>query len=499
MKRIISFRISLALAAVALSACAVGPDFRRPEPPDVKNYTENPLPDQTAASPGDGGAAQQFIYERDIPAEWWTLFQSKALDQLIRGALSDSPTVSAAQARLREAREEVRADAGGALVPNVDGNLSAKRSQFTGASFGQPSAKGSLFNLFNASVNVTYALDVFGGARRGLEALKSQAEYEQYQLEGAYLALTANIVTAAVKEASLREQIRATQEILAAQEKELEVIERQFEMGGVSKSDVLVQRTQVAQTRASLPPLELELARARHQLAALAGRFPSESSTPEFNLDGLKLPEELPVSLPSEMVRRRPDILASEAQLHEASAKIGVATANLFPQINLTGSYGSQASRSGDLFTAGSGIWSIGAGLLQPLFRGGELTHKRRAALAAYDAAAAQYRQTVLLSFQNVADVLRALEADARTLQARSRAEASAREALDLAEQQLELGGVSVLTLLEAQRQFHAAQASRIQAQADRYADTAALFQALGGGWWNRTPSADVPESEHKE
>jgi NodT family efflux transporter outer membrane factor (OMF) lipoprotein len=495
----IAFGISLALAAVVLTACAVGPDFRRPEVPGVKGYTESTLPDQTSASPGEGGAAQRFESGRDIPAEWWTLFQSEALDQLIRAALADSPTVSAADARLREAQENVRADTGGALVPNIDGNLSARRSQFTGASFGQPDVKGSLFNLFNASVNVTYALDLFGGARRGLEALQSEAQYQQFQLEGAYLALTANIVTAAVKEASLRAQIDAAGQIADAQEKQLGVVELQEELGGASRADVLAQRAQLAETRASVPPLELELARTRHQLAALAGRFPSESSLPEFNLDAIKLPTDLPVSLPSEVVRRRPDILASEAQLHEASAKIGVATAALFPQITLTGNYGSQASRSGDLFTAGTGVWGIGAGLLQPLFRGGELTHQRRAALAAYDAAAAQYRQTVLLSFQNVADVLRALEADARTLEARSRAEEAAKDSLDLAQKQFDLGGVNVLALLEAQRQVQQARIGRIQAQAARVADTAALFQALGGGWWNRPASAAPEKSEPKE
>jgi NodT family efflux transporter outer membrane factor (OMF) lipoprotein len=484
---------------VALSGCAVGPNFQRPEAPEVKEYTETALPEETAASPGNGGKAQQFVSGRDIPAEWWTLYQSEALDQLIRAAISDSPTIAAARARLLEARENVRADTGGALVPNVDGTLSAKRQQTTGASFGQPGASGSLFNLFNASVNVTYALDLFGGARRGLEALQSQAEYEQYQLEGAHLSLTANIVTAAVKEASLRGQISAMEEIAALQEKQLSVVETQFELGGVSRAEVLVQRTQLEQTRASIPPLELELARTRHQLAALAGRFPSEAGIPEFNLDGLDLPQEIPVSLPSEMVRRRPDILASEALLHQASANIGVATANLFPQVTLTGSYGSQTSRSGDLFTAGTNVWSLGAGLLQPLFRGGELTHLRRAALAAYDEAAAQYRQAVLLSFQNVADVLRALEVDARTLEARVRAESAAQESLDLAEKQVKMGGANVLTLLVAQRQLQQARVDRIQAQAARYADTAALFQALGGGWWNRPPLTEAVGLKNKE
>lgn len=501
MKRLFRMKrvIGAAVAGVAMAGCAVGPDFHRPEAPTATGYTATALPQETAAASGTGGAAQHFVSGQEIPDQWWTLFHSTALDQLIRQALADSPTLAAAQATLRESQENLRAETGGALVPNVDGTLSAKRQQTTGASFGQPGAQGNLFNLFDASVGVSYALDIFGGARRGLEALRSQVDYQQFQFEGAYLALTSNIVTTAVKEASLQAQIRAMQEIISAQEKQLGMVERQFELGGASRSDVLAQRTQLAQTRAGLPPLELALAQTRHRLAVLAGKLPGEVVLPEFSLDGIELPQELPVSLPSTLVRQRPDVLASEAMLHQASAKIGVATANLFPQITLTGSYGSQSAKVGDLFGSGAGVWSLGAGLLQPLLHGGELTAKRRASIAAYDQAAAQYRETVLLAFQNVADVLRALDADAETLKAQADAEAAARDALELTQKQFEFGAVSYLALLNAERQHRQARINRVQAQAARYADTAALFQALGGGWWNRVSSADASATIKKD
>jgi NodT family efflux transporter outer membrane factor (OMF) lipoprotein len=373
----------------------------------------------------------------------------------------------------------------------VDGNLTATRQKFTGASFGQPAASGNTFSLFNASVNVSYALDLFGGGRRELEGLKAQVDYQRFQLEGAWLTIASNIVTTAVQEASLRAQISATREILAVQEKQLNLVESQFELGGASRSDVLVQRTLLTQTRALLPPLEKELARTRHLLAVLAGRFPSEAAMmDEFNIDELHLPRELPVSLPSSIVKQRPDIRAAEELLHAANAQIGVATANLYPRITLTGSLGSEATKIENLFTSGTSIWGLGAGLLQPIFRGGELTARRRAAIAAYDQAAAQYREIVLQAFQNVADVLRALELDAQTLKAQVEAEAAARETLEITQKQFEFGAVRYLSLLVAVRQYQQARINTIQAQALRFADTAALFQALGGGWWNREPEA---------
>jgi len=475
-----------AAASALLAGCMVGPDFKRPQPPGVAGYTETPLPPETAASPGTGGASQRLISDREIPAEWWTLYHSKPLDQLIRRALANSPTLAASQAALRQSQENRRALTGEVLYPAVDGSFSAEKQQFSSAAFGQPNGPHNTFNLYNASVGVSYSLDLFGGGRRGLEALGAQVDFQGFQLEAAHLTLTANIVTASVQEASLREQIRATKELISELDKQVGIVERQFQLGGASRSDVLLQQTQLEQLRATLPPLELALAQTRHLLAALVGAFPVDAALPEFTLDSLELPEELPVSLPSAVVRQRPDILAAEALLHQASADIGVATAAMFPQITLTGSIGSEASHTGDLFSGPAAVWSLGAALLQPVFHGGQLRAQRRAAIDAYDQASAQYRETVLLAFEDVADVLRALDLDAERLKAQVKAEAAARDTMDMTQKQFDLGAVNFLALLAAQRQYRQTQVLLIQAQAQRYADTAALFQALGGGWWNR-------------
>jgi len=486
------------LVAVLLAGCAAGPDFRRPGPPAVASYTTGAIPAETAAAPVAGGAAQRFATGEKIPAQWWALFRSEPLDRLIRQALADSPTLAAAQATLRIAEENRRAQFG-ALLPAVDAGASATRQKISGASFGQQGIGLSPFTLYNASVSVSYALDLFGGTRRELEALQAEVDYQRFQLEGAWLALTANLVTTAVQEGALRAQIGATREIVAAEEQQLDLVERQFRLGGASRPDVLAQQAQLAQTRATLPPLEKQLAQARHRLAVLAGRFPGEAGgVPEFDLDRLELPRELPVSLPSSLVRQRPDIRAAEELLHAASARIGVATANLYPQLTLTGSVGTEATRFRDLFGTGTSVWSLGAGLLQPLFRGGELTARRRAAIAAYDQAGALYRETVLEAFLNVADVLRALDMDAQTLKAQADAEAAARAALDLAREQFRLGAASYLTLLNAERQHQQARIGLVQAQAVRFADSAALFQALGGGWWNREPEGGVKTTTTK-
>jgi NodT family efflux transporter outer membrane factor (OMF) lipoprotein len=486
------------LVAVALAGCAVGPDFRRPAPPAVSSYTADALPGETVEAKVAGGATQRFVSGEDIPPLWWALFRSEALDRLIRQALKDSPTLSAAQATLRIAEETRRAQSG-ALFPSVDGNVSADRQKISGTMSGLPGSQPPTFTLYNASVSVSYMLDLFGGTRREVEALQAQVDYQRFQLEGAWLTLTANLATTAIREGALRGQIRATREIVAAEEQQLDLVERQFRLGGASRPDVLAQRAQLAQTRATLPPLEKQLAQTRHLLAVLAGRFPGDAGTlPEFDLDGLSLPRELPVSLPSSLARQRPDILASEALLHAASARIGVATANLYPQLTLTGSFGSQALQASDLFGSGTSFWNLGAGVLQPLFRGGELTAKRRAAIAAYDQAESLYRETVLAAFRDVADVLSALEMDAQALLTQADAEAAARAALELARERFHLGAASYLTLLIAERQYQQARIGLVQAQATRFADTAALFQALGGGWWNREPEGGMKSTSRE-
>ncbi len=475
----------IVISLVIMIGCAVGPDFKRPDMATPDKYTPAPLPSQTVSTPTDGGAAQKFNIARDLPGEWWTLFRSPELDALIKQALADSPTLSAAQAALRKAQEDRKAQAG-ALFPSVDANASVVKQKVSGASFGTPDMTIDPFTLINASVGVTYTLDLFGGTRRRIEALEAQEDYQRYILKATYLTLTANIVTTAVQEASLREQIKATKEILAAEQKQLEVMNKQFEFGAVSKTVVLAQESELAITAATLPPLEKQLDFTRHALSVLIGQFPGKGGLPEFHLNSMHLPESLPVSLPSQLAHQRPDIRASEAVLHQACAAIGVATANLYPQITLSAGYGYQSSTLGTLFNGSNSVWNLGAGLLQPLFHGGELTAKKRSAVAAYDQAAAEYRDVVLKAFQNVADVLRALETDARALQAQSEAYDSASATLNLIEKQYELGAVNYLSLLIAERAYQKTKINLITAQAQRYADTAALFQALGGGWWNR-------------
>jgi NodT family efflux transporter outer membrane factor (OMF) lipoprotein len=484
--------------SILISGCAVGPDFKRPEAPKTAAYTAEAMPETTIATTSPGGEAQRFSSGQDIPGQWWSLFHSKDLDDVIRRAIAGSPSLAAAQAALRQAQEYYVAGRG-SFFPALDANVSVVRQKNSGAATRQTNADTSPFTLYNASVGVSYSLDIFGGMRRELESLKSQVDYQRFQLEGTYLALTSNIVTEAVKEASLRAQIKATNEIVEAQEKQLTLVQRQFDLGAVSLSDVLAQKAILAQTRATLPLLAKELDLTRNSLSVLSGRLPSDAGLPEFDLDKLMMPQNLPVSLPSELVRQRPDIRASEALLHAASADVGVATANLYPNITLTGTYGSSAIGTGNLFGANSGFWSLGSGLLQPVFRGGELSAMRRAAIAAYDSAEAHYRETVLLAFQDVADVLRALNADALALKAQADAETAARESLELTREQFRLGSVNYLSLLNAERQHQQARIGLVQAQAQRLADTAALFQSLGGGWWNRAPKDETEKMKDKD
>ncbi len=484
--------IAIAVPAVLLAACAVGPDYRAPEAPKAGLYTETPQPERTETAPVRAGGAQRFEPAGEISADWWKLFGSPELDQLIRTALAGHPTLEAAQAVLLQAQENLNAQYA-VLYPSVDASLGAKRQRITGATFGNPAIPTNVFNLYNASVNVSYAIDIAGGARRELEALQAGIDFQRFQVEATYLSLTANIATVAFREASLREQIRATREIVGAQERQLQLMDRQFALGAISRADVLGQRAQVALTRANLPPLEKALAQTRNQLAVLVGKFPGDAGLPQLDLAGFRLPEILPVSLPSDLVQQRPDIRAAEAILRQTNARIGVAQALMFPQLTLSASYGSGATRVSNLFDPGTQLWSIGAGLLQPIFHAGQLQARKRGAIAAYDQAFAQYQQTVLGAFQNVADVLLALEFDAVALKAQAEAEAAARESLEVTRGQIQFGAANYVALLNAQRQYEQAKIGLVQAQAARYADTAALFQALGGGWWRREGQNRLP------
>ncbi len=485
---LLSGGISLTLAlSLALAGCTVGPDFKAPMAPqglgNVYGPTELPATTQavTGSEIGNTGIAQHIVYGQELPAQWWTLFHSEALDQLIRSALQQNPTYASAQAALRLAKENYNAGSGQLQYPKVTGQVGATRERAQ-----LVSVTPSDFNLYNASVNVSYTLDVFGGSRRQLEGLMAAVDYQQFELEAAYQMLVSNVVTTAIREAALRAQLKATQSILDAQQKQLEIIEKQFALGAITRSVVLAQRTLVAQTQTLVSPLEKSLAQTRNQLAVYVGKLPSESGLPEFQLDSLQLPPELPVSLPSSLVRQRPDIRASEALLHEASAQIGVATANQYPQFNLTGNYSANRLELNGV-GGSSTLWNIGAGLTQPIFEGGSLSAKRRAAEAAYDQTAAQYRATVLGAFQNVADNLRAIDADAATLNAQANAESLARESLEISRRQYQLGSVSHLALLDAERIYEQAYINLVAAKSARLSDTAALFVSLGGGWWNRS------------
>jgi len=477
---------AIAMVQVLLTGCTVGPDFHRPDPPNISTYNVDPLSDYTVASPGVGGDKQHFILQQEIPARWWELFQNPNLDRLIRKALQNSPTLAAAQATLRQARETYQARSGIEYFPSVDANLSGSRQKVSGTTTGQMGSAGYEFSLFNASVSVSYALDLFGGGRRELEDLQSQIDYQRHQLTASTLALTANIVTAAIRDASLREQLKTTREIIYLQEQQAALVKRHVQLGGAARSDLLAQQAQLAQTRTKLPPLEKDLIRNRNLLAIYSGAFPSAADLPEFDLQEFQLPRDLPLSIPSTLVHQRPDILAAEALLHVATARVGVATANLYPQVTLSAGLGSQSNRVADLFGGGTSFWNLGTGLLQPIFHGGQLTAERRVAVAAYDLAAARYRETVLQAFQNVADVLQALDSDARTLAAMVDADAAASDSLELTQKQYQYGAVSSLALLDAQWRYQQARLGLADARAIRFADTAALFQALGGGWWNR-------------
>jgi NodT family efflux transporter outer membrane factor (OMF) lipoprotein len=482
----------LTMALAIAGGCAVGPDFESPPAPTADGYTPEKLAPTTASAKTTGGDMQRFNQDKEVPAEWWKLYRSPALDSLIEHALVANPTLDAAKAVLRQYREQYYA-AQGAYYPDLTGNVSATREKISTASFGFP-GQASIFSVSTASLNVSYPLDIFGGVRRQVEASAAQADYQRFELAAAYLTLTSNLVAAAVDEASLRAQTTATEQIVKIESDLLTVQKRQLELGGVAGGAVLAQEATLAQARATLPPLQKQLAQARNRLAALSGRLPNEEIGATFELGQLTLPTELPLSLPSKLVAQRPDIKAAEAALHQASAEIGVATANELPQITLTGSFGNTGSPAGALLNPGTGIWSIGGSLAQKLFDGGTLLHQRRAAVAAYDAAAAQYRATVLSAFQDVANALRALQSDADALAADVAAEQAASKSLDLSRQQYQLGAINYTTLLNAETILQQTRVSLAQAQAARFADTAALFQALGGGWWNDNGDALDPD-----
>ncbi len=481
----IKYRTSRGVAAAlllgVLAGCTKGPRYQPPAPPAVTTYTPGPQPASTATAPDKAGAEQRFHSSSDIPAQWWTLFQSPQLDRMVSEALDHSPTLAEAVASLKEAQEEANARTGATKYPTVSTTASVEGEQVNLAAYGIPIQNPPPFALLNGSVAVSYALDLFGANRRLIESLNAQVAYQNWQLRGARLMLAGNVVSAAIRQAQLYSQIETTRRMIALQEQALRITEESRSAGGASEYDVHSQRTALAQMKASLPSLKQQLDVVNHQLAVLMGKSPAEANVDQIKLEDLHLPVELPVSLPSSLVRQRPDILGAEALLHQASADVGVATANLYPQIVLSGGGGG----IGTSFTSGGSVWNGGISLTQPVFNGGSLRAERRKAVAAYDEAGAAYRQTLLEAFREVADTLRAIEHDAQTLKDRSEAADHANAAYRIASQRYEAGGISQLSLLDAERQQLQIALDRIAYQAARYSDSATLFQALGGGWWN--------------
>lgn len=494
----------LAALAAALSGCLVGPDFVQPPSPDAPHFT----PERTA-SPGSG---QRFAEGRDLPADWWALYRSKPLDTLVREALDHNPSLESAESAIGVAYFNAEAQKGVllpqvALLANESQNLQSNNRAYGAINqslFNQfyPSAYNRITNqttpspattnptapygLFLKQLSISYAPDIWGLNRRGVEWAEAQTEQAAFQMEAARLTLTANVVVAAIQEASIRGQIEATKNIIAILKDSLEILKRQYSFGSIAKADVIAQEAALAQAEQALPPLEKQLALQRDLLTALAGRLSFDEIEQKFTLSTLKLPMTVPVSVPSTLVEQRPDIRAAEANLHAATAAVGIARAARLPNITLSANLGASAFHVAQLFAPGTGFYSLAANAAAPLFDGMTLLNKERSAVAALEQADAQYRSVVVNAFQNVTDALRSLQADAKAVETARKSEDAAKRSLDIVRMQLKYGQVSQIAVFTAQRIYASASLLRVQAEATRLADTAALFMALGGGWWNR-------------
>jgi NodT family efflux transporter outer membrane factor (OMF) lipoprotein len=478
-----------AVVLLAGTGCVVGPKFVRPVVPADSGYTTNPLP-ATVAAPGvEGGAAQRFVAGLDISGQWWHLFHSKELGHLVERALKNNPDLKAAQAALLSAQEHVLAQRG-AFFPSLSAGVTANRQKTSAALSPTPNSGSLYFSLFTPDVNVSFVPDVFGLNRRQVEAAAAQAEAQRFALAATHITLSANVVAAAIQQASLRAQIGATRDVIGSDSATVAVLRTQVAAGYANRLDLAAQESQLAQAAAGLPPLLKQLAQEDDLVARLVGGLPSEP-VDTFDLARFDLPDELPVTLPSQLVEQRPDVLQAEENLHAACAEVGVAVANRFPSFTIAGDVGTTALAVSQVLTGGNAFWLLGAAVTQPIFQGGTLLHEQRAAEAAYTEAAEQYRSTVLTAFQNVADVLHALDEDGAALSAAAAAEEAARVTRDMASRQVAMGYAGYLALLNAQSAYQMAVINLVQARANRYADTAALFQALGGGWWHR---ADLPQ-----
>jgi NodT family efflux transporter outer membrane factor (OMF) lipoprotein len=480
------FRQTTALLTILLAGCAVGPDFQKPSAPATDRYTPKPLEAMPETPNVAGGGAQHFASGADISADWWSLFHSAPLNALIEEALKNNHDLKAAQAALRQAHE-TRLAQRGAFYPTVTAGASATREQDPpGALAPVPSNNAFLYDLFTPQLSISYMPDVFGLTRRGAESAQAQEQAARYQMIAVFTTLTSNVTVTAINLGATETQIEATRELERIEGEMLEVLQYQQSKGYASGLDVAAQEALLAQTDNALPPLIKQEAQLRDQLAVLVGRFPANAPMDNFALETLTLPQDVPVSLPSALVEQRPDVLQAQENMHAASAQIGVAVANRLPNITLTANAGSTALQLGQIFSSGTGFWNIGAALAAPIFDGGGLRHQEYAARAAYDQAAEQYRSTVLGAFQNVGDSLVALQQDAAELKSSARAADAAQHALDLTQHQYKDGYAAYLAVLNAQQTYQQARVALVQAQASRFADTAALFQALGGGWWHQ-------------
>jgi NodT family efflux transporter outer membrane factor (OMF) lipoprotein len=503
---------SIALAALAFTwaalggGCAVGPRWHAPQAPTDAGYAPAPLRETSSSAPVHGGEAQHLISGRDIPFEWWELFQSPALNSLIDKAFKANPSIAAAQAALRQAQELVHAQQG-FFYPSAGATFQAERHKVSGNTnssstigvqgngvnllpavedpYHTPHNQPSYYTFYTAELTVGFVPDVLGLNRRQVESLAAQKDAQRFALEATYITLASNVVAAAIQEASVRARIQATKEIITADEKALQILRDQFKLGFAMRIDVAAQEAALAQVRMTLPPLEKQLEQTRDLLRALVGDLPNGPDE-TFELDALQLPPQVPVSLPSKLIEQRPDVRAAGAQLHAANAQVGVAVAAMLPQFSISAEYGDNATQISQMFSAGGPFWSLYGSVTQPVFQGGTLLHQERAAKQALKQAAAQYQSTVITAYQNVADTLHVSLSDAETLAADVEAEASAKVTYDLTRRQMEIGYVDTLTFLSAETAYQQTLLTRVQAQATRYGDTVALFQALGGGWWNR-------------
>jgi NodT family efflux transporter outer membrane factor (OMF) lipoprotein len=482
---------SVFAAAMVLASCAVGPDFLHPKAPETTRYTREPLTPQTSSTDAPTGRTQRFVQGRDIPQEWWALYKSPALNALIERALNNNPSLQSAIATLRAANQAVYAQEGH-FFPLVQANFNPTRQLTAGSISPVLNSGANPFNLYTAQLQVAYTFDVWGLNRRSVESLEAQAANQRFQVEAAYLTLTSNVVVAAITEASLRGQIEATNELISINAKMLDIMQRQLKEGYANRNDVALQEAALAQVKATLPPLRKALAQQRDLLTALVGTFPSDEPLETFKLAKLNLPRDLPVSLPSQLIEQRPDVRAAQELLHSASAQIGVATANILPAFTIGANGGYINTALAGLIAPQNLFWTVAGNATQTIFDGGTLLHQLQQAKDTYNAAAWSYRGTVIGAVQNVADALRALQNDADALKAARDFERAAKISFDLARQQMQTGNANVLLLLTAQQAYLQAVIQVVQARAARLSDTAALFQALGGGWWNR--ASPLPE-----